>query len=146
MAIKKKSFKDIKSKFSKKASFKPDRFLDLGEAFLDASGIPGPAMSILPAVNWQTAQGSSLHPSNPGPMYIFDGNFQMYMGGPTVYGPGPFTYAGNNYPPLNGVIPTGRSVQFSQPLYYYFGLRPGATSFNTFVRKYIDEELADTVL
>ncbi len=44
MAIKKKSFKDIKSKFSKKASFKPDRFLDLGEAFLDASGIPGPAM------------------------------------------------------------------------------------------------------
>lgn len=44
MAIKKKSFKDIKSKFSKKASFKPDRFFDLGEAFLDATGLPGPAM------------------------------------------------------------------------------------------------------
>ena len=44
MAIKKKNFKDIKSKFSKKASFKPDRFLDLGEAFLDATGLPGPAM------------------------------------------------------------------------------------------------------
>ena len=44
MAIKKKSFKDIKSKFSKKATYKPDRFFDLGEAFLDASGIPGPAM------------------------------------------------------------------------------------------------------
>ena len=44
MAIKKKNFKDIKAKFSKKASFKPDRFFDLGEAFLDATGIPGPAM------------------------------------------------------------------------------------------------------
>jgi len=44
MALKKKSFKDIKSKFSKKATYKPDRFFDLGEAFLDASGIPGPAM------------------------------------------------------------------------------------------------------
>tara|TARA_R110002167_G_scaffold70431_3_gene198468 strand:- start:988 stop:1998 length:1011 start_codon:yes stop_codon:yes gene_type:complete len=44
MSIKKKSFKDLKEKFSKKASFKQDRFFDLGEAFLDASGIPGPAM------------------------------------------------------------------------------------------------------
>lgn len=44
MAIKKKSFKDIKNKFSKKASFKPDRFFDLGEAFLDATGLPGPSM------------------------------------------------------------------------------------------------------
>ena len=44
MALKKKSFKDIKEKFSKKATYKPDRFFDLGEAFLDASGIPGPAM------------------------------------------------------------------------------------------------------
>tara|TARA_R110000851_G_scaffold48370_20_gene117057 strand:+ start:10 stop:1008 length:999 start_codon:yes stop_codon:yes gene_type:complete len=44
MALKKKSFKDIKSKFSKKATYKPDRFFDLGESFLDASGIPGPAM------------------------------------------------------------------------------------------------------
>tara|TARA_R110002051_G_scaffold320215_1_gene405256 strand:+ start:935 stop:1930 length:996 start_codon:yes stop_codon:yes gene_type:complete len=44
MAIKKKSFKDIKSKFSKKASFKPDRFFDLGDAFLDATGLPGPSM------------------------------------------------------------------------------------------------------
>jgi hypothetical protein len=44
MALKKKSFKDIKEKFSKKATYKPDRFFDLGGAFLDASGIPGPAM------------------------------------------------------------------------------------------------------
>lgn len=44
MAIKKKDFSAIKQKFSKKASFKADRFFDLGEAFLDATGIPGPAM------------------------------------------------------------------------------------------------------
>ena len=47
---------------------------------------------------------------------------------------------------MNGVVPASDSYVFSQPLFYYFGLRPGATSFNTFVRKYIDEELADTVI
>jgi hypothetical protein len=44
MAIKKKDFKSIKSKFSKQAKFKSDRFFDLGSAFLDATGLPGPAM------------------------------------------------------------------------------------------------------
>ena len=49
MAIKKKSFefKDVKKKFSKEATFKADRFFDLGDAFLDAAGIPGPAMGHL---------------------------------------------------------------------------------------------------
>ena len=47
MAIKKKDFKAIKSKFSQEASFKPDRFFDLGDAFLDACGVPGPAMGNL---------------------------------------------------------------------------------------------------
>ena len=47
MGLKKRSFADIKSKYSKKAKFKPDRFFDLGEAFLDATGIPGPAMGHL---------------------------------------------------------------------------------------------------
>lgn len=47
MAIKKKSFKDLKNKFSQKAKFKPDRFFDLGDAFLDATGLPGPAMGHL---------------------------------------------------------------------------------------------------
>jgi len=37
-------------------------------------------------------------------------------------------------------------INFSQPLFYYFGLRPGATSYNTFIRLYVDEELADTVV
>lgn len=44
MALKKKDFKSIKSKFSKQAKFKTDRFFDLGNAFLDATGLPGPAM------------------------------------------------------------------------------------------------------
>ena len=47
MDIKKKDFKAIKSKFSQEASFKPDRFFDLGDAFLDACGVPGPAMGNL---------------------------------------------------------------------------------------------------
>ncbi len=47
MAIKKKDFSAIKSKFSQEASFKSDRFFDLGDAFLDACGIPGPAMGHL---------------------------------------------------------------------------------------------------
>lgn len=44
MAIKKNDFSSIKKKFSKEAEYKPDRFLDLGDAFLDATGIPGPAI------------------------------------------------------------------------------------------------------
>lgn len=44
MAIKKKSFKEIKGKFSKKTKYKEQRFFDLGDAFTDASGIPGPAI------------------------------------------------------------------------------------------------------
>lgn len=44
MAIKKNNFDSIKKKFSKEAEYKPDRFLDLGDAFLDATGIPGPAI------------------------------------------------------------------------------------------------------
>ena len=33
--------------FSKKAKFKQERFFGLGEAFLDATGLPGPAMGHL---------------------------------------------------------------------------------------------------
>ena len=42
--IKKNSFDSIKKKFSKEAEYKPDSFLDLGDAFLDATGLPGPAI------------------------------------------------------------------------------------------------------
>ncbi len=44
MAIKKKSFSDIKDKYSKKAIYKKQEFYNIGEAFLDAVGISGPAM------------------------------------------------------------------------------------------------------
>ena len=44
MAIKKNDFSAIKKKFSKEAEYKPDLFLDLGDAFLDATGLPGPAV------------------------------------------------------------------------------------------------------
>ena len=44
MAIKKKDFKDIKKQFSTSAKYKPQRFFDLGSDFLDAVGLPGPAI------------------------------------------------------------------------------------------------------
>lgn len=49
MAIKKKQFEfsDLKKRFSKEATFKADRFFDLGDAFLNATGLPGPAMGHL---------------------------------------------------------------------------------------------------
>ena len=47
MAIKKKDFNTIKKKFSSSAKFKPQRFYDLGNDFLDAVGVPGPAMGHL---------------------------------------------------------------------------------------------------
>lgn len=46
MAIKKKefSFEDIKKKLSTTTKYKPDQFLHCGDAFLEASGVPGPCM------------------------------------------------------------------------------------------------------
>ena len=45
--MKKRRFSDLKNKFTRKANFKPERFFDLGKAFLDATGLPGPAMGTL---------------------------------------------------------------------------------------------------
>ena len=47
MAIKKKEFGDIKKQFSSSAKYKPQRYLDLGKDFLDAVGLPGPAVGHL---------------------------------------------------------------------------------------------------
>ena len=44
MAIKKKDFSDIKKKFSTSAKYKPQEYFDLGREFLDAVGLPGPAI------------------------------------------------------------------------------------------------------
>ena len=47
MALKKKDFGDIKKKFSTSAKYKPQRFFDLGQDFLDAVGLPGPGIGHL---------------------------------------------------------------------------------------------------
>ena len=44
MAIKKNEFGNLKKKFSTSAKYKPQRILDLGGDFLDAVGLPGPAV------------------------------------------------------------------------------------------------------
>ncbi len=44
MAIKKNDFSNLKKKYSTSAKYKPQRFLDLGPDFLDAVGLPGPAI------------------------------------------------------------------------------------------------------
>jgi hypothetical protein len=59
MVIKKTDFSAIKKKFSEEASFKADRFFDLGDAFLDACGIPGPAMGHLNMLLGHTDTGKT---------------------------------------------------------------------------------------
>ena len=45
--IKKSNFGSIKNKFSTSAKYKPQRYFDLGADFLDAVGLPGPAIGHL---------------------------------------------------------------------------------------------------
>jgi len=95
-----------------------------------------------PAPTWSQATG--LFQGGPnGPMGAPP--FQVgSVGGPggfqAVWGPDP----SNSFPPLS--LQNTGTMQMSGPLFYYFGLRPGETSYHTFIRMYVDEELADTVL
>ena len=57
---------------------------------------------------------------------------------------GTANYPQDIYPPLSTI--SNNQIVFSQPRFHYFGLRPGETAYNTFVRKFVDEELADTVI
>lgn len=59
MAIKKTDFSALKKKFSQEASYKPERYFDLGDAFLDACGIPGPAMGHLTMLLGHTDTGKT---------------------------------------------------------------------------------------
>ena len=74
-----------------------------------------------------------------GPWGIYAGDMQYYM---SLIGGGPPGLPEPLGPWGNGT----QEVNFSRPLFFYFGLRPGRTSYNTFIRKYIDEELAGTVI
>ena len=47
MAIKKNDFSSLKKKFSTSAKYKPQRYFDIGSEFLDAVGLPGPAIGHL---------------------------------------------------------------------------------------------------
>jgi len=59
MAIKKQDFSEIVKKYSAEASFKPDRYFDLGDAFLEACGIPGPAMGHITMLLGHTDTGKT---------------------------------------------------------------------------------------
>jgi hypothetical protein len=59
MAIKKTDFSEIQKKFSVEAKFKPDRYFDLGDAFLDACGLPGPAMGHITMLLGHTDTGKT---------------------------------------------------------------------------------------
>jgi hypothetical protein len=59
MAIKKTDFSAVQKKFSVEAKFKPDRYFDLGDAFLEACGIPGPAMGHITMLLGHTDTGKT---------------------------------------------------------------------------------------
>ncbi len=96
---------------------------DVPGAWIDASGL---------------FQGGPNGPMGAPPFVVGSvgqpGSYQVVWGG-----------AGqNSFPPLS---PTNTmTMQMSGPLFYYFGLRPGETSYHTFIRMYVDEELANNVL
>ena len=60
MAIKKKDFSQIKAKYSKKATYKEDRFFDLGNDFTEATGIPGPSMGHINMLLGHTENGTDF--------------------------------------------------------------------------------------
>ena len=90
--------------------------------------------------NYRTASYSWT--STGGTAIINSGDYQNTVGDLNGFAlPGT---PGDAYPPMSQV--TGPSMLFSQPLFYYFGLRPGETAYNRFIRLYVDESLADTVI
>ena len=99
-----------------------------------------------PSPTWSSAsglfQGGNNGPMGAPPFLVGSvggpGGFQAVWGSS---GPGPNT---NSFPPMSTT--NTQTMQMSGPLFYYFGLRPGETSYHTFIRMYVDEELADTVL
>ena len=97
--------------------------------------------------DWQYTRGgyqsaSYSWTSTGGTVVINSGDYQNTVGALNGFAqPGT---VGDAYPPMSEV--TGPSMLFSQPLFYYFGLRPGETAYNRFIRLYVDEELSNTVI
>ena len=93
--------------------------------------------------DWMFTWGDYPSPQNwawtitGGTTLINSGEYQNDVGALNMMGP-------NAYPPMNPN--SGPAILFSQPLFYYFGLRPGATAYNTFIRLYIDAELSENVV
>jgi hypothetical protein len=88
------------------------------------------------------SQGDDWTVPSGNPPTINSGDYQANVGLLNSF-PQPGT-PGDAYPPMTQN--TGPSMLFSQPLFYYFGLRPGETAYNKFIRLYVDEELADSVI
>ena len=85
------------------------------------------------------------YPTPPGYSWTITGGTLLINSGDYQNDVGALNQMGTNaYPPMTQN--TGPVVLFSQPLFYYFGLRPGATSYNTFIRLYIDAELSENVV
>jgi len=95
--------------------------------------------------DWQYTLGNYQSESDDwtaGATIINSGDYQNNVG--FLNGlPQPGT-SGDAYPPMSPL--TGPSMLFSRPLFFYFGLRPGETAYNKFIRVYVDEELSDTVI
>ena len=95
--------------------------------------------------DWQYTIGPYQSASDDwtaGATIINSGDYQNNVGALNSF-PQPGT-AGDAYPPISNA--TGPSMLFSRPLFFYFGLRPGETAYNKFIRVYVDEELSDTVI
>ena len=96
--------------------------------------------------DWQYTTGPYQSQSDgwtiPSTPLINSGDYQSNIGALNSL-PQPGT-PNDAYPPMTQN--TGPSILFSQPLFYYFGLRPGETAYNKFIRLYVDEELADSVI
>ena len=97
--------------------------------------------------DWMYTRGSyrtadASWSSSGSPQTIHSGSYQNNVGLLNSL-PQPNT-PGDAYPPMTR--DGGPSILFSEPVFYYFGLRPGQTSYNTFIRLYIDAELSETVI
>jgi hypothetical protein len=94
--------------------------------------VPAQGMSIIPGLSL-TLPVQYVYNNLP-PSSSFQNNMGFDIG---------FT-GSTQFPPLTPN--SAPQINFSQPVFYYFGLRPGATSYNTFIRLYVDDDLADTVV